>query len=392
MTADRFRRVPGGFSPEHHADDRPVIVVSVNAAWNLVNFRHSLLRSLTVAGYRVVALAPPDGREGELAAIGVEFMPIRINRRGMSPIADARLLWDYVRILRRLRPSAYLGFTIKPNVYGGLACRMLGIPRIANIAGLGTAFLRRGPLNRIVRGLYAVGLSDAARVFFQNRDDRERFLAEKLVREDRTALLPGSGVDLVRFTPRERPRDGRTIFLMVTRLLMAKGVAEYVAAAAEIRVRHGESVIFRLLGIPDHSPGGVDAATLERWRGEGDIELLDAVDDVCPLLAEADCVVLPSYYPEGTPRSLLEAAGMGKAIITTDTPGCRDVVEHGVNGFLCAPRSAASLIAAMEAYLLLDHSARSDAGAASRARAERCYDEQIVLDRYAADLRAICRR
>ena len=369
--------------------NQPTIVVSVNAAWNLVNFRQSLLRSLVAAGYRVVAVAPPDGREGELAALGIEFVPIRIDRRGMSPLADAGLLVAYLRILRRLRPRAYLGFTVKPNVYGGMACRLLGIPRIANIAGLGTAFIRRGPLNWIVRRLYASGLSGARRVFFQNADDRAHFLAEGLVGEERTALLPGSGVDLARFVPRHRAPDGRTVFLLVTRLLRAKGVAEYVEAAATMRRRHGDAVAFRLLGIPDHSSGGVAPATLDRWRREGAVELIDAVGDVRPVLADADCVVLPSYYPEGTPRSLLEAAGMGKAIVTTDTPGCRDVVEGGVNGFLCAPRSAASLAEAMEAYRGLDAGARAAMGAASRARAERLYDERIVLERYAAELRAL---
>lgn len=370
---------------------QPTIVVSVNAAWNLVNFRRSLLGSLVAGGYRVVAVAPPDGREGELAELGVEFVPIRIDRRGMSPVADARLMLDYVRILRRLRPAAYLGFTIKPNVYGGMACRLLGIPRIANIAGLGTAFMRRDMLNQIVRQLYATGLKGAQRVFFQNSDDQARFLEEGLVSEERTALLPGSGVDLARFAPSARASSGRVVFLLVTRLLRAKGLAEYVEAAATVRRRHGDVVAFRLLGIPDHSPGGVDAATLGRWRREGDVELLDAVADVRPVMAEADCVVLPSYYPEGTPRSLLEAAGMGKAIITTDTPGCRDVVEQGVNGFLCEPRSAPSLAAALEAYLSLDDNARARAGMASRRMAEERYDERIVLARYADELRSIRR-
>lgn len=368
---------------------RPVIVVSVNAAWNLVNFRRSLLLSLVAAGYRVVAVAPPDGREGELAALGVDFVPIAIDRRGMSPVADARLLMAYVAILRRLRPAAYLGFTIKPNVYGGMACRMLGIPRIANIAGLGTAFLRRDVLNRIVRQLYATGLKGAERVFFQNRDDRAHFVSEGLVREEQTILLPGSGVDLDRFMPSARTPDGRTVFLLVTRLLRAKGVAEYVEAAATMHGRHGDAVAFRLLGIPDHSSGGIDAETLERWRRDGDVELLDAVADVRPVLADADCVVLPSYYPEGTPRSLLEAAGMGKAIVTTDTPGCRDVVDRGVNGFLCEPRSVESLVEAMEAYRRLDDGERSRMGAASRAKAERDYDERIVLDSYAEALRVL---
>ncbi|SEN63288.1 Glycosyltransferase involved in cell wall bisynthesis [Sphingomonas gellani] len=368
---------------------KPTIVISVNAAWNLVNFRQSLLRSLVAGGYHVVAVAPPDGREGELAALGVDFVPIRIDRRGMSPIADAGLLLAYLRILGRLKPCAYLGFTVKPNVYGGMACRMLGIPRIANIAGLGTAFLKRGALNWVVRQLYATGLKGARRVFFQNPDDRAHFLAEGLTSEDRTGLLPGSGVDLARFVPRYRAHDGRIVFLLVTRLLRAKGVAEYVEAAELMRRRHGDAVAFRMLGIPDHSPGGVDAETLDRWRRNGAVELIDPVSDVRPIVADADCVVLPSYYPEGTPRSLLEAAGMGKAIITTDTPGCRDVVEQGVNGFLCKARSIPSLVDAMEAYRTLDAMARSNMGVASRVRAERDYDERIILERYARELRAL---
>jgi glycosyltransferase involved in cell wall biosynthesis len=368
---------------------KPTIVISVNAAWNLVNFRQSLLRGLVDAGYRVVAIAPPDGREGELAALGVDFVPISIDGRGVSPLADARLLLAYLAILRRLRPSAYLGYTIKPNVYGGMACRMLGIPRIANIAGLGTAFMRRGALNLIVRRLYATGLSGAERVFFQNPDDRAHFLAEGLVREDRTALLPGSGVDLVRFTPRHRAPDGRTVFLLVTRLLRAKGVAEYVEAAAAMRRRHGNAVVFRILGIRDQSSGGIDAATLDQWHREGAIELLDAVSDVRPVLADADCVVLPSYYPEGTPRSLLEAAGMGKAIITTDMPGCREVVDHGVNGFLCEPRSSDSLTEAMERYCLLSAIEKSRMGGASRVKAENNFSEKIVINRYVSELASL---
>lgn len=361
---------------------RPTIVISVNAAWNLVNFRRSLMRGLIDAGYRVVAIAPPDGRETELAALGVAFEPIEIDGRGMSPLADLRLLGAYLRILRRVRPQAYLGFTIKPNVYGGMACRLLGIPRIANIAGLGTAFLRRDLLNLLVRRLYATALRGAACVFFQNPEDRRRFVSDRLVDPDRTVLLPGSGVDLARFAPATREQDGQTRFLLVTRLLRAKGVAEFVEAAQQFRARPGTRATFSILGIRDHSPGGIDEATLDRWQREGAVTLLDAVSDVRPVIADADCVVLPSYYPEGTPRSLLEAAAMGKAIITTDTPGCRDVVEEGVNGFLCAPRSVESLIDALGRYHALDAAGRAQMGEASRRKAEREFDEKLVIDAY----------
>lgn len=361
---------------------RPTIVVSVNAAWNLVNFRHSLLRGLVARGYRVVALAPPDGCEAQLAAIGVEFEPIAIDRHGVSPLGDARLLAAYVATLRRLRPSAYLGFTIKPNVYGGLACRILGIPRIANIAGLGTTFMRRGALNYVVRRLYAVGLHGAERIFFQNSDDRDRFLGERLVDGASVALLPGSGVDLARFVPAARPDGLRTAFLVVTRLLNAKGVIEFVEAARRLNAARSDRVVCRVLGIRDSSSDGIAPATLDAWQRDGHVVMLDAVSDVRPVLAEADCVVLPSYYPEGTPRSLLEAAASGKAIITTDTPGCRDVVDDGVNGFLCQPRDVDSLLAAMTRYCDLSPAERQAMAMASRAKAERQFDEAIVVAAY----------
>jgi glycosyltransferase involved in cell wall biosynthesis len=366
-----------------------LIAVSVNAAWNLVNFRQSLLTALLDAGFRVVAIAPPDGHESALAALGVEFEPIAINGRGMSPTADLKLLRDYVRVLRRLRPRAYLGYTIKPNVYGGMACRLLGIPRIANIAGLGTAFLHRNALNLLVRRLYRVGLGHAERVFFQNSSDHAQFVGEGMVDRRATVVLPGSGIDLTRFTPQLTASADSVTFLLVARLLFAKGIAEYVEAAKALKKRHGHRVAFQILGIRDHSPGGVDAATLDHWQAEGDVAVLDAISDVRPVVSAADCVVLPSYYPEGTPRSLLEAAAMGKAIITTDTPGCRDVVDEGVNGFLCAPRDAVALEKTMERFIQMTPEARCAMGGASRTKAEREFDEAIVIGAYLDAIRAL---
>jgi glycosyltransferase involved in cell wall biosynthesis len=367
-------------------------VISVNTSWNLVNFRESLLRSLVLSDYRVVAIAPPDGYEKKLAALGVDYIPIALDGRGLSPFNDIKTLFYYIKILRKIRPQIYLGFTVKPNVYGGIACRILNIPRISNIAGLGTAFIKGGLLNRIVRKLYATGLKGAPCVFFQNRDDRDHFVALHLVNADDTRQLPGSGVNLDLFHFTARSNDDKTIFLLVSRLLWAKGIQEYVEAAKILRQKHGDRVIFRILGIPDYSAGGVDADTLQRWKTEADIELLDPVNDVRPALGQADCVVLPTYYPEGTPRSLLEAAGMGKAIITTNTPGCRDVVEDGVNGFLCEPRSLDALVKAMDAYCDLDDEGRSKMAEASRGIAETRFDEQIVLRRYAKEISGLLSR
>lgn len=241
----------------------------------------------------------------------------------------------------------------------------------------------------LVRHLYGVGLRGADCIFFQNRDDQGHFVKERIVDQARTALLPGSGVDLKRFLPNRREDDGRVVFLLVARLLKAKGIAEFVEAATVLRKRYGDRVEFRLLGIRDSSPGGIDSATLDRWHKEGAITLMDAVSDVRPALERADCVVLPSYYPEGTPRSLLEAAASGKAIITTDMPGCRDVIEPGGNGFLCLPRDVPSLIEALERYLLLAPSQRLIMGERSRQKAVCEFDERIVIDAYLQKLTAV---
>ena len=360
------------------------IAIAINSSWNIYNFRSGLVRALVAKGYDVVAIAPEDAHSERLAELGCRFTPVRMSARGTSPVEDARLLIEYRRILRRERPSAFLGYTIKPNVYGSLAAHSLKIPVINNIAGLGVTFLKHGLFQRFVRMLYRTALRRSRTVFFQNPDDRSLFLKAGLVRERQTRLLPGSGVDLARFVPAERKRGSSEpfVFLLVSRLLRSKGIAEYAAAAAIVRQRF-PNVEFRIAGILE--PGHRDAIAeheVRRWEAERAIVYLGALDDVRPALAGADAMVLPTFYPEGTPRSLLEAAAMGKPIITTDVPGCREVVDEGVNGFLCRPKSAESLAEAMLRLLELDEEQLRSMALASRHKAETQFDEQIVISRY----------
>lgn len=362
---------------------RKTIVVSINAAWNIYNFRMGLVRALQAAGFRVVAVAPADEYVGKLLQAGVEFVPIAMDRKGLSPAADAALMLRYWRVLGRLKPDVFLGYTAKPNIYGSIAARLRGARVINNVSGLGTAFIRRSWLTILVSRLYRLAFRRSATIFFQNNEDRDLFVESGLVRPDQARLLPGSGVDLERFAacPLPPSRPDTATFLLVGRMLRDKGVLEFVEAARAVRKAY-PGARFQLLGFLDaENRTSIAAAELEAWLEEGAIEYLGAADDVRPFIAAADCVVLPSYR-EGLPRSLLEAAAMGRPLIASDVPGCRDVVRHEVNGLLCTVKDAGSLAAAMERMVLASPAQRAQWGAAGRSMVEAGFSEEVVVRRY----------
>ncbi|HJQ15651.1 MAG TPA: glycosyltransferase family 4 protein [Allosphingosinicella sp.] len=363
---------------------RKVIVLSVNASWNIVNFRMDLIAALQQEGHDVVALAPEDEYSARLSSFGVDFHPLRIDKQGISPARDLRLMAEYRKALRRIRPDIFLGYTIKPNIYGSLVAHALGIPVINNVSGLGTAFIRKGPLTQIVSLLYRLAFRRSATIFFQNRDDRDLFVGKKIVRADQAQLLPGSGIDLGHFQPGEhKPAEDRFAFLFIGRLLWDKGIGEYVDAARLVRARH-PNTSFRMLGFVDApNRSAVARAQVEAWAREGIVDYLGAAEDVRPHIAAADCVVLPSYR-EGLPRALLEGAAMGKPLIATDVPGCRDIVEHGTNGLLCTVRDCNALADAMIEMRESNDARRRGMGARGRSLVERGFDRQIVIDRYLA--------
>lgn len=365
---------------------RPRVMISINTSWNILNFRANLIRAIIDAGYDVVAASPLDAWSGRLTDIGCTYVDLPIDSGGTSPIRDMGLIVRYWHLLVRERPVAFLGYTIKPNIFGSLAAQSLKIPTINNISGLGTSFIRKSWLTSLVKLLYRVALGRSARVFFQNRDDRDLFIAEQLVPAARTEVLPGSGIDLTRFTPSPLPAAPEgPVFLLIGRLLGDKGINEYVEAARMVRRVH-PGVRFQLLGYLDvDNATAISRQDVEAWVKEGVIEYLGDTDDVRPFIAAADCVVLPSYR-EGTPRTLLEAAAMARPIVATNVPGCRDLVDAGQNGFLCEARDAAGLASALQRVIALPASHRSAMGASSRALVEARYDEAIVIDRY---LRAI---
>jgi glycosyltransferase involved in cell wall biosynthesis len=362
-----------------------VVVVAANSAWNLVNFRAGLIRALQAEGHRVVALAPEDEHGPRLAELGVEFQPITMQNSGISPFADLLLLTRYFRALRKIGPDLFLGFTIKPNIYGSLAARTLGIRVINNISGLGTAFIRKGLLTRTVTILYRLALRGSSTVFFQNREDLDLFVRDKMARPDQARLIPGSGVDLMRFKPAAAgAANGEEFrFLLIARLLWDKGVQEFVDAARTIKAVDPR-LRCQILGFVDvDNRTAVPRATLERWVKEGWIDYLGETNDVRPMIDQADCVVLPSYR-EGMPRALLEAAAMGKPVVATDVPGVREAVDDGATGFLCKARSARSLADAMLRMARLTPAERAMLGAAGRRKVECKFSQSIVIEQYLA--------
>lgn len=356
------------------------VLVLSSLAYSLTNFRGTLLTAMVDAGHDVIACAPDENPQVQawLAEKGIAFRTVRMARAGMNPFADATTLWDMVSLMREERPDVVLAYTQKPIIYGGLAARLVGgIRYFAMCSGLGHAFsdeggLRSRALKRIVSVLYRAAVAKASGVFVFNRDDNEEMRANGILAPDQSAIqVPGSGIDLSRFPHRPLP-PGPPKFLMIARLLRDKGPGEFAAAAAIVRQKFPEAH-FLLLGPFDANPSNVSQAELDSWQADGLIEYLGSTADVQPFLADCSVFVLPTYYREGLPRTILEAMATGRAIITTHTPGCRETVTKDTNGILVAPRDVAALAAAME-KLADDGALRERYGAASRRIAENQFD------------------
>jgi glycosyltransferase involved in cell wall biosynthesis len=359
------------------------IVISVNAAWNIHNFRSGLVKAMIRQGYEIMVMAPDDRYSRRLSLLGCRFKVLPMDNNGTSPSHDLALLVKYWRVLQSVRPLAYLGYTIKPNVYGSIAAHGLGIPVINNIAGLGTTFINKNLLTSLVKRLYRVSLRKSNRVFFQNSDDLNLFIQAGLIQPGTADVLPGSGIDVNHFAPAPLHRASKLgfRFLLVSRMLRDKGIEEFAAAAKIVR-QYMPAVQFQLLGpVDDKNPNAVSLERIRKWEQDHLVKYLDETDDVRPYLNNADCIVLPSYR-EGTPHSLLEAAAMERPIITTDVAGCREVVDHNDNGFLCKAKDANDLAEKMMQMVNLSHEQRLEMGVKGRMKIVTQFDENIVIEKY----------
>ena len=351
---------------------------------SLLNFREPLLRNLLAEGLEVHIAAPDlpsnSSIRHQLEALGCHVNDVPLKRTGMNPLTDIATVFYLWRIMRRIKPDFSIGYTIKPVIYGNIAAWLAGVPRrFALITGLGYAFQGEGGqrswLKRIVQGLYRMALGKADKVFFQNPDDEALFQTLDIVKSEhsKTVVVNGSGIDVGRFTVAPLPQA--TQFLLIARLLGDKGVREYVDAASIVRGRYPE-VRFWLVGWIDDNPDAIGEDELQRWIKTGDVEFYGRLDDVKPAIFGCSVYVLPSYR-EGTPRTVLEAMAMGRPVITTDAPGCRETVVDGDNGFLVPVKAVDELAAAMLQFV--EHPELvARMGARSRQIAEEKYDVDKV--------------
>jgi len=358
------------------------ITISSNTSWYIYNFRLSLIKRLQQKGAKIYVIAPEDTYSHKLQEKGCCFVPLQIDSKSTNPLREVRVINDYRRIYASIKPDIAIHYTPKPNIYGSLAAQFLGIPCLNNISGLGTAFIKGGFLSKVVSYLYFLSQRRVFRLFFQNSDDLGLFITSKLVPQDKAFLLPGSGVDLEKFKPCLTERKVSPLcFLLVARLIWDKGVGEFVGAARILKKDYPD-VQFKLLGFVDYNnPSAVPETQIHTWETEGIISWLGRTDDVRPFIAESTCVVLPSYR-EGTPKSLLEAASMGKPLITTDSIGCRQTVNDGENGFLCQPRNIEDLAEKMERIILMPDQEIKEMGQKGREKMITEFDEKIVIEAY----------
>lgn len=357
------------------------VAIVVNSAWQAVNFRLNLARSLKKEGYGVVFIAPKDGQYSKELEQEFKFIPINFESGGLNPMNDIKTFFMLFKTYRRDKFDIVLNFTIKPNIYSTMATNLLAICSINNITGLGTVFIKKSILTNFVELLYKLTLPYATHVFFQNLEDLNYFVDKRLSLASKSSVIPGSGVDTNRFLPSCDNLSGVFRFLLVARVIRDKGVMEYIEAAHTLKKKYS-SVECRVLG--ELSPDNRTSIPEDEIRGlhaDGVIHYLGVASDVRDQLSVVDCVVLPSYR-EGSPRSLMEASSMSLPVIATDVTGCRSVVDNDRTGLLCKPKDAFDLSLKMEKMLNMSEEDRKKMGELGREKMLREFDESIVINKY----------
>lgn len=386
MQTEEIARVTGPSGVAQPPTRRRVIAVVASLTASLTIFRLELLKRLVGAGHEVIAFAPEqDPRvEQALTEIGVRFVRIPMVRTGLNPLEDIRTFWSLRRHFKRLKPDMVLPYTMKPIIYAGIAARTLGIrEQCFLVTGLGHIFSETAgrsfkalAIRHLCVRLYRLAFKRARVVFVYNDADAEDIRRYRMLPDALTpTMVPGSGVDLEHFAF-ARAAPGGPVFLMIARLLRDKGVVEYVEAARIVR-RAFPDARFQLLGHFDSNPTAISRQEISDWVGEGILEYLGTTDDVRPYLAACNVFVLPSYYREGIPRSILEALAVGRPVITTDLPGCRDTVQPGVNGMTVRPLDVAALADAMASFAR-DPDLAEKMGRRSRELAETRFDVHMI--------------
>lgn len=357
-----------------------VLVLTNNIA-GLHSFRKEVMRAIVDAGYDVFISEPDDDeRVKYFEEIGCHIIKTAFNRRGMNPLADFKLMLKYRNVIKQLKPVAVLSYTIKPNIYGGIACRLTRTPQFANVTGLGDAVENGGWLQKLTITLYKIGLGKAQKVFFQNKSNRD-YCIKCGITNDGSILLPGSGVNLIHHAYQEYPKDdGKIRFLFIGRLLKDKGIEEFFEAAKTIKGKYPNTE-FQILGPVE----GPYQQQLQELVASGIIMHLGTTSDVRPLIGSIECTIMPSYH-EGMSNVNLESSANGRPVITTNVPGCQETIDDGKTGYLVEVRNTDSLIYAVERFISLPYSQKVLMGKNARNKVEKEFDRQIVVDAYLKEL------
>ena len=361
------------------------VLIFCNNDSGLYKFRKELLQRLLDMKAEVIIVLPGGSYIDLLKNMGCRYIDLPFNRRGMNPFADVMLFWQFLRIIRENHPDIVLTYTVKPNVYGGMACRIKGIPYIANITGLGTALENPGMLNRLVLALYRVGLKKASCVFFQNEANRDFAIRNRLLQGE-YVLLPGSGINLKDFQPLPYPEGKQVHFLFIGRIMHDKGIDELLEAAENLK-REKYDFTLDLIGGMD----GQYEEKLKNAQAQGLIAYHGFQEQVIPFIASAHCIILPSYH-EGMANVLLEAAASARPIIATRIPGCRETYTEGVSGLGCDAADSVSLAAAMRKFIEMSPDARKNMGLAGSRKVAGEFDREIVISAYIRKIEAVIGR
>lgn len=351
------------------------VLILVNHNVVIYNFRRELVERLIADGYEVYLSCPQGNRIEELCSMGCKFIETEFERHGTSVIDDLKLIQFYKKIMKEIMPGVVLSYTIKPNIYGGMAAASLKIPYLANITGLGTAVENEGILQKITKILYKIAFRRVDCVFVQNEENKQ-FFVDNNIAIDKLKLIPGSGVNLKQFSVIDYP-ENNIEFVFISRIMKEKGIEQYLETAEYIHKKY-EGVKFHICGFCEEDYE-------ERLRGlesEGVITYHGMMNDVRDVIKITSATIHPTYYPEGLSNVLLESCACGRPIITTDRSGCREVVEDGVNGYMVKQRDSESLISAVEKFINLSFEERRQMGIEGRKKVEREFDRQIVVEAY----------
>jgi len=360
------------------------IAIVTNSSWSAYNFRFNLARAIIEDGHDVIFIIPFDNNYSEKLQKSFKCHNLSIDPKSINPLKDLKTFFNLLRIYNQVKPDIICHFTIKLNIYGSVAARFFKIPSVANITGLGTLFIKKSIITYFSELLYKLSLIFSYKTFFQNTEDLNYFLEKKIISKANTQLLPGSGVDLnkFQFSPLLIKND-KFIFLLISRLLRDKGIYEYIEAIKLIRHRYPDKLIeFQLVGDAESSNRtAIKISELEDWINKSWVNYLGVTDQIENIISECHCVLLPSYR-EGMPRSILEAFAIGRPVIVSDVPGCRDIVDHKTNGLLCKVKSSEDLARKMITMMRISQDTRNKLAKNGRKKVESLFDEKIVIKAY----------